>query len=173
MGMVLPEVARVLAAGINPHRITQALDLRGMDGPDVDVACGAAEPAVDEWEAGTRVPTGRQLRKLAALTGFPPAFFAKPDGPPITGGWLCIRSGRGKGCYTLDDPRLDRLDELEEPEPEQLPLIPADAVPRRPPAPPLPRPPAGELPECAGCQRPMRRDTWTRQRGRCSRCGPA
>ncbi len=34
----------------------------------VDIACGAQEPAVDEWEAGTRYPSFEQLLALAALT---------------------------------------------------------------------------------------------------------
>src|SRR5687767_4113086 len=33
-----------------PARITMALDMRGLDGADVDTQCGAAEPDVDLWE---------------------------------------------------------------------------------------------------------------------------
>lgn len=61
-----------------PHRITQALDIRNLDGPEVDHACGAEEPAVDEWEQGVRYPTWEQLLKLARLTGFDPWFFTRP-----------------------------------------------------------------------------------------------
>jgi len=58
-----------------PHRITTALDLRELYGPEVDRACGVEEPAVDEWEAGVRYPTWEQLRALAELTQFPVKFF--------------------------------------------------------------------------------------------------
>jgi len=62
-----------------PYRITQALDLRGLDGPEVDVACGAVEPAVDRWEAGTEVPSRRQIELLAQLTGMLVGwFFTEP-----------------------------------------------------------------------------------------------
>ncbi|MDF3320228.1 hypothetical protein P3G66_31950, partial [Rhodococcus sp. C3V] len=44
------------------YRITRALDAAELYGPDVDIACGAQEPAVDEWEAGTRYPSFGQGR---------------------------------------------------------------------------------------------------------------
>lgn len=144
-----------------PERITLALDSRALDGPEVDVACGAVEPAVDRWETGEEVPTRPQLELLAELTGYPLAFFFTEPGPPLTGGFMCVRSGKGRGCYSL-------AEDL----PTQLDLTPAP--PRRPRAPLPDAPPPGELPECSGpCGRPMRRDTWRRQHGRCSRCGPA
>ena len=58
-----------------PHRITTALDLRELYGPEVDTACGVQEPAVDEWEEGVRYPTWEQLLTLARLTDFPVKFF--------------------------------------------------------------------------------------------------
>jgi transcriptional regulator with XRE-family HTH domain len=58
-----------------PTRITAALNLRGLYGPEVDAACGVEEPAVDMWEAGKLVPTPNQIRRLARLTGFPVAYF--------------------------------------------------------------------------------------------------
>lgn len=64
-----------------PWRITFALDSGGHEGPEIDVACGAVEPAVDEWEAGTRYPTFEQLELLAALTGYGLAWFAATDEP--------------------------------------------------------------------------------------------
>lgn len=81
-----------------PYRITQALDLHGLYGPEVDVACGGEEPMVDEWEAGTRVPTLDQLHKLAALTRFPIDFFFSPaPAQEISGvGFVCRRSGPKK-----------------------------------------------------------------------------
>lgn len=61
--------------GVIPHRITTALDIRKLYGPEVDRACGVEEPAVDEWEAGVRYPTWEQLLALAELTDFPVKFF--------------------------------------------------------------------------------------------------
>lgn len=85
-----------------PERITMALDApagggRPLEGPDVDAACDATEPAVDRWETGEEVPTPHQLELLAALTGYPivpsvrqllavgratPAKFGSPQCPP-------------------------------------------------------------------------------------------
>lgn len=61
---------------IKPYNITAALNLRGLEGPDVDAACLAEEPDVDDWEAGWKYPTFEQLLALAALTEFPPSYFA-------------------------------------------------------------------------------------------------
>lgn len=66
---------------VAPWRITHALDAGGHEGPDVDIACGTEEPAVDEWEAGQRYPTFEQLLLLAELTGFPVDWFTRTDEP--------------------------------------------------------------------------------------------
>lgn len=58
-----------------PYRITTALDIRALYGPEVDQACGVEEPAVDQWEAGELYPTWEQLLALAELTQFPVKFF--------------------------------------------------------------------------------------------------
>lgn len=88
-----------------PRRITTALDLPvgpdgtrlpPLEGPDVDLACDAAEPAVDRWETGEEVPTSRQLELLAALTGYPVGFFFHEPGPELDGGFMCVRSGCGE-----------------------------------------------------------------------------
>jgi transcriptional regulator with XRE-family HTH domain len=156
-----------------PARITQALDAPGwggppLEGPEVDRACGVEEPAVDLWEAGELVPTADQLARLAELTGYPVAwFYREPAELDPAGMWVCIRSGRGKGCYRGDDPRLDRA---LRPRPDRL-ALPVDAASAPAPAAVL-EPPRDRAPECSGCERPMRRDVWRRQRGRCSRCGP-
>lgn len=65
-----------------PWRITLALDYHGLEGPEVDVACGVAEPCVDMWEDGHLYPTWEQLLKLAELTGFHPLFFTIETEPP-------------------------------------------------------------------------------------------
>ena len=74
-----------------------ALDLRGLDGPDVDVACGAVEPAVDLWECGIETPTAEQVKLLAELTGVTPAYFYSPiePGPLLDGAWICWSGKRG------------------------------------------------------------------------------
>ncbi|MFC5676056.1 hypothetical protein [Aeromicrobium endophyticum] len=63
------------AGALVPYRITKALDWAGLQGPEVDRLCEAAEPEVDEWEAGTRYPRLVQVRALAELTGVHPLWF--------------------------------------------------------------------------------------------------
>ena len=41
--------------------ITRAPDAAELYGPDVDIACGAQEPACGDWEAGTRLPLVRAV----------------------------------------------------------------------------------------------------------------
>jgi hypothetical protein len=87
-----------------PERITTALDICQMYGPEVDQALGGEEPMVDEWESGARVPTFEQMQRLAELTGFPVKFFYQPAPPPITGGWICGSDGcRPLGAGTADE----------------------------------------------------------------------
>jgi hypothetical protein len=83
-------------ARVFPDRITAALDIHGLHGPEVDRACGAEEPAVDRWEAGEAAPTWEQLVALAALTGHVVAFFTRefvaPPGPVfVSGPGGCVR----------------------------------------------------------------------------------
>lgn len=85
-----------------PKRITIALDLMNLYGPEVDIACGVVEPAVDMWEAGTLVPTPEQVRALSALTGFPINFFYLPEPEPLGPIWVC----GDDGCEVIDQ-RLD------------------------------------------------------------------
>lgn len=70
------ERAQQLWAGghLTPWRITLCLDEKGLYGPEVDIACGAAEPDVDLWEAGELYPTWEQVQKLAELCGVTPRF---------------------------------------------------------------------------------------------------
>lgn len=76
-----------------PERITMALDMSDLYGPEVDEALGGQEPMVDEWESGERVPTDDQLRALSWLTGFPVNFFFLPPPLPVAGVWLCGEDG--------------------------------------------------------------------------------
>jgi hypothetical protein len=59
---------------LEPWRISMALDSKGLEGPEVDIACGAQEPEVDLWEAGELYPTWEQVVALAELTGLTPKF---------------------------------------------------------------------------------------------------
>lgn len=92
------------AAGhVRPYVLTIALDLAGLEGPEVDSELGGAEPMVDEWEAGLRYPTWEQLQALSRLSGFGLKFltsehqvaldvqplcrrppFGEPSSPPVT-----------------------------------------------------------------------------------------
>ena len=76
-----------------PERITTALDMRELYGPEVDRALGGEEPMVDEWESGARVPAFEQVQRLSVLTGFPVKFFYMPAPQPLTGGWMCGSDG--------------------------------------------------------------------------------
>ena len=63
-----------------PYRITRALDAAEFYGSGVDSACGAQEPAVEGWEAGTRYPLFEQLLALATLTHQSPDSFVAREG---------------------------------------------------------------------------------------------
>lgn len=80
---------------IDPRRITIALDLRGLYGPEVDEACGVAEPTVDQWETGELTPTPEQLELLADLCGVTPRFFSAEFAPVDLGQgvWVCGSNG--------------------------------------------------------------------------------
>ncbi len=105
------------AGRLVPYRITQALDLAHLEGPDVDVQLGGVEPMVDEWEAGTRYPTWDQVLALAKLTGFGPAYFTTEVDPEEEARWrestfICAQIGDEE--QPLDDalPLWPRDDEL-------------------------------------------------------------
>lgn len=71
---------RAWAAGLTiPYMITRYLDYRGLDGPEVDRACGVEEPTVDLWEAGRVYPTWEQLTALADLCRVPVWRFVEDD----------------------------------------------------------------------------------------------
>lgn len=76
-----------------PRRITLALDICGLYGPEVDEALGGHEPMVDKWETGERVPTKDQVQALAVLTGYPVGFFYLPPPPSLAGGIACSTDG--------------------------------------------------------------------------------
>lgn len=82
----------------NPKRITMALDMAELYGPEVDEACGVQEPTVDRWEAGTQIPSRDELQRLAFLTGFPVTFFYREDPEPFVG-FIC----GPRGCQLVDN----------------------------------------------------------------------
>lgn len=67
------------AGRVVPWRITMALDAHRLYGPQVDEACGVAEPTVDMWEAGLIYPSWEQLCALAKLTLVTPGMFMRRD----------------------------------------------------------------------------------------------
>ena len=79
--------------GINPHRITVALDRAKLVGPTADAKLGAQEPDLDMWEAGRAQPSDPQLRKLARMANVPPAFFQLADNefPTLVFARVCNR----------------------------------------------------------------------------------
>lgn len=98
------EVRKLREAGtpVVPWRITAALG--DAEGPEVDIACGAVEPAVDRWETGEETPTDAQVDLLAAFTGYAPAWFYRPAPKDLaTNAFVCVTDGPGKGCYRLDE----------------------------------------------------------------------
>jgi hypothetical protein len=126
---------RLIATGkVVPARITMALDIRDLEGPEVDIACGGSEPDVDMWELGLAVPSPEQVVLLAELTGFQPAFFYNPIDPgPLLGSPIFMCSGR---TCTVTAP--DVVDEngvlLYEGKPRQLPAAALRQLRNRPPA---------------------------------------
>lgn len=126
---------RAWAAGlIFPDRITTALNVRELYGPEVDAACGVEEPAVDEWEAGRLYPTWGQLCALAELTGVTVGFFARA---PVSIGavTMCDRTKRKNGCQVIT-PRTPILEFT-------TAAIAAANLPPPPPPPNRPLPPTG------------------------------
>ena len=75
----VPDDDSLRDSDFNRSRLTWALDSHGLEGPVVDLAVDAADPEVDWWESGAAVPTREQVRRCAALTGHPLAWFYKPD----------------------------------------------------------------------------------------------
>lgn len=65
-----------------PAYLTCAFDSRGLSGPEVDLACGAEEPDVDRWEAGTKYPTWAQVLRAADLCRVSPAALMRPSSDP-------------------------------------------------------------------------------------------
>lgn len=103
--------ALIASGKVVPARITIALDIRELDGPEVDEQCDTwdGNPAgdVDRWELALAVPSPDQVRLLAELTDFPEVWFYLPIEPgPLPGDgpvWLCGR----RGCEALQPNVVD------------------------------------------------------------------
>lgn len=83
----------------SPERITFALDLRGLDGPEVDEALGVADvfdTVVDSWESGELIPSVEDIRRLATLTGVGATWFFQGPMPTSRGGSLDIHLPPGR-----------------------------------------------------------------------------
>lgn len=102
-----------------PHRISRALDMAGLFGPDADAQLGVAEPALDLWESGALVPTEEQLAGLAHRAGVAVEWFYSDEPLPEQHlGWACFRTRKAAGgdrCQPLTWPERLPLD----PEPTQ------------------------------------------------------
>lgn len=82
---------------VQPARVTMALNLYELEGPEVDEALGVladdgTDSVVDAWEAGTATLQAIDVRRLATLTGMTPAWLCNPDPVPGDRPFLC---GRG------------------------------------------------------------------------------
>ncbi len=152
---------RLLADGrVVPARITMAMDLAGLHGPDVDERCGTyhGNPAgdIDRWEQALAVPSAEQVELMAAETGFPVPWFYRPVKPGPTPGegpiWICWRDRRG--CEASAPDVITEQGVLlygGEPRPPVdtcPPPIPGMPAPERQPKPPrpAPAPPAKKAP---------------------------
>ena len=114
--------ALIATGRVVPARITMALDMRGLYGPAVDLACGTQEPYVDLWECGLEVPTPEQVQLLAKLTGLPPEWFYMPiEAGPLLGGSVFICGPRK--CEVVASHVIDERGVLHH-----------NGVPREPPA---------------------------------------
>ncbi len=96
-----------------PGRITAALDMRDLYGPEVDQALGGEEPMVDEWESGVRVPALEQIRALSELTGLPVRFFYLPAMAPFDSGFIC----GSDGCHPLGTKEAETCPHCRQPMP--------------------------------------------------------
>lgn len=101
----------LLASGtVVPARITMAMDLAGLYGPEVDDRCGTfhgnPDGDIDRWEQALAVPSPEQVRLMAEATGFPIPWFYAPLEPGPTPGtgpiWICWRDRRGCQASTPD-----------------------------------------------------------------------
>jgi hypothetical protein len=134
-----------------PARITTALDAADLWGPEVDRALGGEEPMVDDWEAGRSLPTPAQVKRLAALTGWPVSWFYRPvedSEHERTRHFVCERDRRPENALTIAESWIDwdgvaHLEVLTPPAPPRRPARPRSAA-----KPAAPAPTAAHHPSC-------------------------
>ena len=68
---------------ITPARLRQARELRGLTQTALARQVGVHPSAIAQLETGRIQPSPAVLDALSRATGFPPAFFTRPSGPPL------------------------------------------------------------------------------------------
>jgi Zn-dependent peptidase ImmA (M78 family)/transcriptional regulator with XRE-family HTH domain len=79
---------------VQPDRIRQAREVRGLTQTELARAAGINQSAIAQYEGGRIQPTEPVLAAIALRTGFPPAFFRKGPPPEFSLGSLLFRSLR-------------------------------------------------------------------------------
>jgi Zn-dependent peptidase ImmA (M78 family)/DNA-binding XRE family transcriptional regulator len=77
---------------ITPDRLRQARELRGFTQTTLARQVGVHPSAIAQLETGRTQPSPAVLEALSRATGFPPAFFTRPSGPPLPTGSLRFRA---------------------------------------------------------------------------------
>lgn len=77
---------------LNPARLRQARELRGLTQTALAQQVGVHPSAIAQLETGRIQPSPPVLDALSRATGFPPAFFTRPSGPPLPLGSLRFRA---------------------------------------------------------------------------------
>jgi Zn-dependent peptidase ImmA (M78 family)/transcriptional regulator with XRE-family HTH domain len=77
---------------ITPARLRQARELRGLTQTALARQVGVHPSAIAQLETGRMQPSPAVLEALGRATGFPPAFFTRPSGPPLPPGSLRFRA---------------------------------------------------------------------------------
>lgn len=104
----LADARRAWEAGlVRPYLLSLWMNHRGVEGPEVDAACGVPEPTVDLWEEGRVYPTWDQLLALATFCELPVWRFTEDVDTTRT--FLCARSNRAP---VLEPERIRAFDPL-------------------------------------------------------------
>jgi Zn-dependent peptidase ImmA (M78 family)/transcriptional regulator with XRE-family HTH domain len=77
---------------ITLDRLRQARELRGLTQTALAHRVGVHPSAIAQLETGRIQPSPPVLEALSRATGFPPAFFTRPSGPPLPLGSLRFRA---------------------------------------------------------------------------------
>jgi Zn-dependent peptidase ImmA (M78 family)/transcriptional regulator with XRE-family HTH domain len=77
---------------INPDRLRQARELRGLTQTTLARQVGVHSSAIAQLETGRMQPSRPVLDALSRATGVPPAFFTRPSGPRLPPGSLRFRA---------------------------------------------------------------------------------